>query len=278
MEYLNHADIYAAIQWFPLGKKIRYFPEFQTQLTLDSIVIGYCINNTIVFSHKDIRLDIIADKQEFIVHNHGKEQQLKRITSFSIIIPDNTDDNSKLDYIRKAEIGRTAFRRGNNITLLAANMDRGIPRIDTTVRKIAILKNSHYENHKVVFLDAMLNTLAYIDQRQYPRIKTWIPATVRISDNTDFCDFSERSVQLRIDDGNSLPHTISATSEAVMSVQLDNVSPPITIKGNILRKNTDAIVVMLDKILKDQKFTTLDIIDRLAIKTGLLEHPGSMRV
>ena len=50
------------------------------------------------------------------------------------------------------------------------------------------------------------------------------------------------------------------------------------IKGNILRKNTDAIVVTLEKILKGQKFTSLDMIERLAIKSGLLHHPQTEHV
>jgi len=283
MEYLDIAGIFDAMQCFPLGKKIRHFPEFQTHLTLDSIIIAYCINNIIVFSHKDIRFDVISDRDVLFVHDNDKEQQFKRVTGFSIIIPDNTDDNSKLDYIRKAEIGRTAFRRGNNITLMAANMDRGIPQIDTTVKKIAILKDSHYKNHKVVLLDAMLDTLVYIDQRQHPRVKTWIPAAVSIADSNNpircHCsDFSERSVQLKIDAGNTLPGRITDSTEAIMTVQLDNTLPPVTIKGNILRKNTDAIVVTLDKILKDQKFTSLDMIERLAIKTNLLQHPRTEHV
>ena len=129
-------------------------------------------------------------------------------------------------------------------------------------------------------LDVLLDSFVYIDQRQHPRFRTWIPAAVSIAQGSypircHFYDFSERCVQLRIDDGNTLPGRITNTTEAVLTVQLDNTSPPVTIKGNILRKNTDAIVVSLDKILKAQKFTNFDMIDRLAIKTSLLQHPGT---
>ena len=37
---LDIAKINEVIRCFPIGKKIRYFPEYQSQLTLDSIIIA----------------------------------------------------------------------------------------------------------------------------------------------------------------------------------------------------------------------------------------------
>lgn len=279
---LDIAKINEVIRCFPIGKKIRYFPEFQAQLTLETIIIAYSINNELIYSQKDIRFDSVSDKDALYITRNGSQQQIKHVTSFSIIIPDDTEDNSKLDYSRKAELGKNSFRRGNNITLIANNMDKGIPQVDTTVNKTALLKDGYFANHKVVYLEAQLKSLAYIDQRQHYRLKTWIPAAFKISDydNPVRChlfDFSDECAQVRFDDDNALPRNIVDDAEATITFQMDNTSPPVTIKGSILRKNNDAVVITLDQILKDERFTRLDLIDLLAIKTTLLQHPETQQ-
>lgn len=279
---LDITKINEIVQCFPIGKKIRYFPEFQTQLTLDSIIIAYSINNELIYSQKDLVYDTVSDKDVFFIRKNGSEHHIKHITSFSIIIPDDTEENLKLDYSRKAEIGRTAFRRGNNITLIACNMDRGIPQVDTTVNKTAVLKNGYYANNKVVYLEALLNSLVYIDQRQHYRFRTWIPAILSLAGNNNSArchlfDFSDECAQIRFDEGNTLPGNITDDTEAVITFQLDDTSPSITIKGSVLRKSHDAIVITLDQILKDERFTNLDMIDLLAIKSSLLQHPETQQ-
>ena len=279
---LDIARINEVVQCFPIGKKIRYFPEFQTQLTFESIIIAYSINNELVYSQKDLHYDTVSDQNVFLIRRNGSEQQIKRITGFSIIIPDDTEENAKLDYSRKAELGRTAFRHGNNITLIASSMDKGIPQVDTTVGKTTVLKNGYYANNKVVYLDALLNSLTYIDQRQHYRFRTWIPAALNIAGdhNSISChlfDFSDECAQIRFDEGNVLPADMADDTEAIITFQLDDAAPSITIKGNILRKNNDAIVITLDQILKEERFIKLDLIDLLAIKTNLLQHPETQQ-
>jgi len=279
---LDIAKINEVIQCFPIGKKVRYFPEFQTQLTLDSIIIAYCINKELIYSQNDIHYDIVADKDVFFLRRNGSEQHVKHVTSFNFILPDDSDENSKLDYSRKAELGKTAFRRGNNITLIANNMNRGIPQLDTTVSKTAVLKDGYYAKHKVVFLDTLINSLTYIDQRQHYRFRTWIPATLSISNNSNtirchLFDFSEECVQIRLENLDSLPINLENDTEIVITTQLDDRAAPVTLKGTILRKEIDAVVITLEGILKEGRFARLDLIDILAIKTSLLQHPQTQQ-
>ncbi len=277
---LDVSKINEAILRFPIGKKIHCFPEFQSQLTFESIVIGYSINNALVFSPNDIYHDARENGDVLYVKNNDGEQRFKYIKSFNIIIPDNTDDNHQLDYLRKSEICKTAFRNGNNITLIADNTDKGTPQVETTVTKTTIPKDGYYANNKVVYLGPNLNSLSYIDQRQHYRLRIWLPATLSVSaDNPADChlsDFSDESVQIRFNEGDAFLSEISANDEAVVTFQLDNSLPPFVIRGNILRKNNNAVVITLKHIFKNVKFCRLDLVDKLVIKTTLLQHPETI--
>ena len=277
---LDISKINEVILRFPIGKKIHCFPEFQSQLTFESIVIGYSINNALVFSLNDIYHDARENGDVLFVKNNDGEQRFKYFKTFNIIIPDNTDDNHQLDYLRKSEIRRFAFRNGNNLTLIADNTERGTPQVETTVTRTTIPKDGYYANNKVVYLGPNLDSLSYIDQRQHYRLRIWLPATLSISANNPVSchlfDFSDESVQIRFDDGDTLPVKISDNDEAVMKFQLDESSPPFIIRGNILRKNNNAVVITLNHIFKDDKFCRLDLIDKLVIKTTLLQHPETI--
>jgi hypothetical protein len=152
--------------------------------------------------------------------------------------------------------------------------------VETTVTRTTIPKDGYYANNKVVYLGPNLDSLSYIDQRQHYRLRIWLPATLSISANNPVSchlfDFSDESVQIRFDDGDTLPVKISDNDEAVMKFQLDESSPPFIIRGNILRKNNNAVVITLNHIFKDDKFCRLDLIDKLVIKTTLLQHPETI--
>lgn len=279
---LDIAGINEVVRCFPIGKKIRYFPEFQKQLVLDSIIIAYSINKVLVYSLNDLRYDVISGKDTFYIRKNGDEQHIQRVTGFSIIIPDNSDDNAKLDYSRKAELGKTAFRSGNNITLIASNMDRGIPHLDTTVSKTTTLKEGYYSNHKVVFLDTSPDNLAYIDQRLHYRFKTWIRASLGVPADGDtincyLYDFSEECFLVKPGNEYPLPGKIADNAEVVLTASLDETSDPITLRGTVLRNNKDGILIALKGILKGGTFVNLDLIDLMAIKTSLLQHPRTQQ-
>ena len=72
---LKISAIKTLIEFFPIGKKLRYYPEFHTDIVLDTIIVAYCVNGHFVYSLDAIEFDaegsssnrsgLVRAKQEF---------------------------------------------------------------------------------------------------------------------------------------------------------------------------------------------------------------------
>ena len=170
---------------------------------METIVLGYGVNNQFVYSSTDIGYGQDDDSNTLALNVDGEEQLVRDVKSFCFLIPFNQDDENKRDYVRRAELGpRGPFRRHNTITLMSSSYGGTLSYVDTVVRKILPLKNGIYAGHEVVLLDIVPSSLQLTDQRQHYRLQTDLPVKLSIKDgNTYDCtlvDFSEESVQLQL--------------------------------------------------------------------------------
>ena len=51
------ARISSLVEFFPIGKKLRYYPEFNKDIVLDTLVVAYCINGHFVYAMESIETD-----------------------------------------------------------------------------------------------------------------------------------------------------------------------------------------------------------------------------
>ena len=108
------------IRYFPLGEKVQYYPEYMQSSALETIVLGYSVNDHFIFSPLNIRHQDDNGQEVLRLMVDGHEQLVSDIKQFRILIPYNEDDENKRDYTRRAELGpRGAFRRSNTITLVS---------------------------------------------------------------------------------------------------------------------------------------------------------------
>ena len=42
------ARVRTLIEFFPIGKKLRYYPEFNKDIVLDTLIVAYCVNGHFV--------------------------------------------------------------------------------------------------------------------------------------------------------------------------------------------------------------------------------------
>jgi len=196
------------------------------------------------------------------------------------LIPFNQEDENKRDYVRKAELGpRGPFRRHNVITLLACSTGGTLSHLDTEVQRVLPLTDGIYAGHDVVLLDVLPSSLKLTDQRQHYRLQTHLPASLAIREGeTHACtllDFSEESVQLEFTE---LSADIMALTEYRRLTLSFNVgagghSKAYKLDGVMYRKSDNRLVVKLQGIYKDNKLTTLGLVDILDIKASLLQDP-----
>ena len=284
-EPIDVAKLTELLRYFPLAEKIRYYVEHQKDAVLDTIILGYGVNNKLVYSSIDIRCQQKGEREVVSINADGKETIADEIESFCFVIPCNKEDENKRDYVRKAELGPSGpFRRNNTITLVAYSASGVLSHVDTVVRKVMPLKSGIYAGHEVVLLDVLPDTLTLSDQRQHFRLQTNIPATLSVRDgNSHDCmlvDFSENSVQLAFDEANDELQSLSRARHLALKIDLGtNGQKKEYILSGVMYRNTSASMVMtLKGIYKDDTFETIGLVEILEIKANLLQHPATQQI
>ncbi len=269
------------IQHFPIGDKVRYYPEYQKDSALDTLILGYAVNGFFIYSPLEIRstpgvLRIFA----------GDEHKLiTELESFCLLIPFNPDDENKRGHVHRAELGpRGPFRRLNTITL-SANAEHGVlSHLDTRVRAIVPVAEGVYAGHQVVLLDVIPSTLTFTDKRQHYRLNTRLPATLSVRDGNSYActllDFAEQSMQLQLDESDEELDALSEFRRLTLRIDLGSEMQPkvFELGGSLYRKSGDNMVMRLQGIVKNGKLENLGLVDILDIKSSLLKHPATQAV
>lgn len=277
---LDLAWLAEIVRFFPIGDRISYYPEYQKEIALESIVLGYGINKHLIYSPVDIRFRQNAGHDVLHLTVDGYEKVVSEVEKFCLLIPFNRDDETKLDYVRRAELGpHGAFRRNNTITLVAYSNGGALSSIDTTVRRILPLENGIYAGNEIVMLDVDPDSLTLTDKRQQHRLPTCLPAELAIGDGPAYpctlLDFSNEFVQLQFEKINP---SLSALTEYRRLTLAFNIDHDRSVKKyrleGVMYRRTDATLVMrLLGIYKDGKPVPLGLMDILDIKSNLLRHP-----
>jgi len=284
MKPLSIAGLTELFRYFPLGEKIRYYPEYQKKGALETIVLGYSVNGQFVFSPIDIGYQQDVERDVLRLTVDGQERLVPEVERFSLLIPFNQEDENKRDYGRRAELGpRGPFRRRNTITLLACSTGGTLSQLDTEVHKVLPLTDGIYAGHEVVVLDVLPSSLTLTDQRQHYRLQTELPANLSIRDGeTHQCtllDFSEGSVRLQFAE---MTADIMALTEfrrlkLSFNVETADKGKAYALEGVMYRKTDNRLVMKLQGIYKDGKVEPLGLVDILDIKASLFQHPATQQ-
>jgi hypothetical protein len=284
-ESLEVAKLAGIFRYFPLGEKVKYYPEYQKEGALETIVLGYGVNDQFVYSSVNVHSGRDGQRDALVINAGGQEQLVQKVESFCFLIPFNRDDENKRDYARRAELGpRGAFRRRNTITLMSCTRGGTLGYLDTVVRKILPLKSGIYAGHEVVLLDIIPSSMQLTDQRQHYRLQTYLPAKLAIKDGGTFScilmDFSEESVQLRFAETNKELDALTEFRHITLTVNINvgNHGKEFVLDGVMFRKTGASLVMNLQGIYKDGKLEPIGLVDLLDIKASLLKHPSTEQV
>jgi len=279
---LSIAKLTELFRYFPLGEKIRYYPEYQKEGALETIVLGYSVNGQFVFSPVNIGCQQDGERDVLRLTVDAQERLVQEVASFSLLIPYNQEDENKRDYGRRAELGpRGPFRRHNTITLLACSTGGTLSHLDTEVHKVLPLTDGIYAGHEV--LDVLPSSLRLTDQRQHYRLQTELPASLSIRDGeTHQCtllDFSEGSVRLQFEEMTADIMALTEFRRLTLSfnVDVDGKSKAYALDGVMYRKTDNRLVMKLQGIYKDGKVEPLGLVDILDIKASLFQHPATQQ-
>lgn len=270
------------INCFPIGKRLNYYPEFKDNIKLESILLGYMIDERPVFSGGDIRIQG-GDKavRIFLADGKGGEAPLRDVSAFAFILPDANAD-TQLDYMRRAELDRVGcFRPGNAITLISSKHIDGTASLDTEVHSVQTLRNGVYAKHRLALLVAQPETLKFTEQRQYQRVEVRVPATLRTqhSELPHECmllDFAETSMRIGFARDSELAALLRDGRQMVLTLALGANGRRFVIDGTVRRAGDDCLIMTLGRLQNGERFKSLSMLDALDIKASLLDHLSSL--
>lgn len=264
------------IQFFPIGKKLRYFPEFKTEVVFDTVVIAYCLDGDFVYSGDAVEVDAQGLPVAFRVGEGEERRPLARISRFQILVPDTTDLEMHLDYQRRALIGRgRQFNKGNYISLIANAGAQGVSTVDTEVAKQVLLPDGPYAHTQMVLLDPEFHTLSVTDQRRKARAKTSTPVSLalpegKLSGPGTIIDMSEDAVRIRLRDTDAQNAALRLGAELLLDFHLGESEHHYRIKGLVIRRSAETCVVQLKGLFREGRLEHFSQLDLLELKSGLL--------
>lgn len=277
---LDNERIVEIMECFPIGGKIRYYPEFRKDIVLESLIIAYGINNYLVYTQNDIHVERAGEAPpRILLDDDWKDVAVNELHSFCFVIPDVGITDKDLDYISKAALKTGGwFQRGEQFTIMSLFTHKGVPHIDARIRKNVLLKEGYYANHSVVVMEVLPDTLAHVDQRQHYRIKTNIPVGLYLSEDSEpheclLVDFTESSFKLRVDMHPGLVQQLGRRRSIIVAVDLPAQMRSFILKGKVLRQDEAHIVVSLKSRLVDKQFEDIDLLGAIDLKACLLQHP-----
>lgn len=279
---MNLAMLADLINCFPIGKRLNYYPEFKENLKLESILLGYMIDDRPVFSGADIRVLREDDAVRiFLADGSRGEIPLHNVSTFAFVLPD-TEVDTQLDYMRRAELDRVGcFRPGNAITLISSKHVDGTASLDTEVRSVKTQRVGVYAKHRLALLVAQPETLKFTEQRQYQRVEVRVPVTLRtqhgeLEHDCMLHDFAETSVRIGFARDSELAAQLRDGRQMVLTLALGANGRRYVIDGPVRRADDDCLIMDIKRLQKGGHFKTFSMLDALDIKASLLEHFNSL--
>ncbi len=268
-------ELKQVLEFFPIGKKIRYSPEYKKEVILDTILVAYCVDGEFVYSWDAVEFDPEGTPSAFLLGPKAQRVEATRVSEFQLLVPDTSDLENTLDYPRRAMIGRgRQFHKGNAIALISNAGALGVSTLETEVDKKFVLKDGPYAQSAMVLLTPQLNTLSVSDQRHINRARINVPVTMTIQDRLRgpcvIVDISDVAMRIRVREGHTMP-PMSRGDDVTLDIDFGD-DRLYRVKAAIIRRTGDACVVKIVGQFKDRRFAPFAPLDLLELKSGLLNY------
>jgi hypothetical protein len=270
-------ELRQVVEYFPIGKKIRYSPEYKKEVILDTLVVAYCVDGDYIYSWDAIEFDDEGAPTAFLVGPKAQRIDIARVGEFQILVPDTSDQENTLDYPRRAMIGRgRQFHKGNAIALISNAGTRGVATLETEVDKKFVLKDGPYAQSAMVLLTPQLDTITVTDQRGTHRARIEVPVTMTIQDRLRgpgiIVDISDVAVRIRVREGHTMP-PMARGDDVTIDIDFGGEEERLfRIKASVIRRSPESCVVRIVSHFKDRRFVPLGPLDMLELKAGLLNY------
>lgn len=268
---------------YPIGEKIHYYPEYLDRVSLETMILGYEINEKQIYARDHVHL-VNDDAVEFFLEGSGDTLTAADLASFALIVPDTSDLEKTLDYNSRALLGRSGqFVRGNSITLVAAASKTGTPILDTTVIRRSQVKQGYYQDYNIVTLDPRLDSLKMKDHRQENRMALSLSCTLfspldgEFGQGCTLLDCSESYVRIEVPQVQLKELELTEGMPVRLHLPMPIIDRAFDLKGEVFAIRTEGKVVLkLKGVRKADKFEDLQLMDRLDLRACLVQCSHKM--
>jgi hypothetical protein len=264
-------------EFFPIGKKLRYYPEFHQDIVLDTLVVAYCANGYFIYSMESIETDRDG-LPAFFRANEGKVRlPAEALKTFQLLVPDTSHQEKKLDYLRRAQISRNGqFGVGNSISLISNAGVKGVSMVDTEVARQIVLRDGPYAHMNMILLTPDFASLSVADQRKKPRARTSVPVTLALPAEDyagpgTIVDISDAQMRILLDERGTAP-AFQEGDAMIIDLRLGESERRYSIKGSVVRYTAGACVIGLDGQILEGRLVPFTPLDLLELKAGLLNY------
>lgn len=275
---LDPAKLKLLAEFFPIGRELRYSPGAQLVVVFDTIIVAYCVNDNYIYSRNAIKTDSSGNPSAVLIGEEGTELPAEKIYQLSLLVPDTSDKEGTLDYDRRAIIGRSQqFLKGHVITLMTSAGAKGVASLTTKVAEQVTLEEGPYASSKMVLLSPDLDDLNVTDQHHKSRGKTSVPIDLHFKEGEApypcvLSDFSESSVGLSTSENQHTMPPLGIDDAVTIVINLGEAAKTFVIKGRVVRRSANSCVIHLEELFKGHQFSPFNLLDSLALKTGLLNY------
>lgn len=267
------------IDHFPIGKKPRYFPEYRREIVFHTIVLAYRVNDQYLYSREMFLKDEDGQLSAFLMPDN-KILPFDKLVKLQMLMPDTTEMEKKLDYMTRAEIGRTGqFGIGNSITLVAESIGRGIPTVDTRVERRQTMPDGPYANTSTILLTPDMATVELADKRKKSRVQAQalIYASLFLEEGEPpfgciLGDISDASIRLSVIQPGHVMPPMADKQPVTVEFNFGDVASTYRIGGQVFRREDDFCVINLDRIYRDGEFEKIKAMDVLEIKSDMMNR------
>lgn len=271
------------IDHFAIGDRIKYSIEYEQHSKLETIIIGYKLDDYFVFTNNDIRFDGDDSNPQLLLKTGEGEIALRHFSTFQIMLPGDLKEEVKLDYVTRANMGtRGQFGLNKVLTLYAIKNNRLCVSIDSVVRRNLVLSKGVHSGRQVALLELVLRSYEMIDQRKNFRLETSIEAILEDNSSGEcyqctMRDFSEQALRLRLDQQfAAIGERLAAGEQAVViRLQLSDRHAPTVLQAQPLRREGSDLIMRVEAIEQPQGFIDYQMIDALDLKIAILQHPNT---
>lgn len=269
---------------FPIGRKLRYFPEYHRDAILDTVIIAYRVNDAYLYTNEEVAIEEDDPSRAGFRLDSSGWLPFSKLKDFYLVVPDTSESIRQLDYFTRAELGPSGqFRLGNTITLFTESSGRGIPSLDTEVFRKQEMKDGPYASNPVVLLAPDFSSLAIKDKRQTQRVQACVAAQLYYGKGGQSIlpcvmqDFSEHSMRIvPAEVGQAMPQ-LKKNEKVYAEFFLGDSVLPYRFQGKVWRQNESDCVIKIELQHCGGEFKKPRRIDLAEIKTLLLNSNSAIR-